>query len=429
MTTMFNDLLRSEGIAPEEVRLLRHHTGPGHQDRTVHDLWQRDRPSFETYQAMQAQGRKIFRTARFFASFVCPDAGTTLFVGLYAVELDGTRAVNTPCPYRGELPGGGAPIDIFRTARRPELSGHVGNLKIDWPADNVRTWARYAQTASFACLGDIAVAANRAPVKPDSTRVHYMLAVVRALLANGGSGRPPHVYSWLNSNSERRPLRTPVGVHPERHFEREVRFARQELADGGLIASVDGVWFLSSTAGELTSDRARQIIRENRTRRDRKGGEQIGGVSPVPSIIIDPLLSVEEPARPSTGPRPTTWTATTTRGEGPASTYAFRFQESDLWKIGFASDLGGRLSEINRHVPIELVGRRWMLALHVSWPSQALAFAMEQEVLVRLHCHRTMFERVRCSVEHLRSAWDEAVAAVDLIRPSGPQGYGSATDS
>jgi hypothetical protein len=116
MATLFNDLLRCEGIVPREVCLLRHHTGPGHQDITIYDLWQRDRGEFETYQAMQAEGRKIFRTARYFASFVCPDPATTLFVGLYSVEVDGTRAIESPCPYRGNLAG--APVDIFRTVRR-----------------------------------------------------------------------------------------------------------------------------------------------------------------------------------------------------------------------------------------------------------------------------------------------------------------------
>ncbi|HEU4961956.1 MAG TPA: HNH endonuclease [Sphingomonas sp.] len=167
MATLFNDLLRSEGIAPREVRLLRHHTGPGRQDRTIHDLWLRDRADFEAYQAMQAEGRKIFRTARYFASFVCPDPTTTLFVGLYGVELDGTRAVKSPCPYRGDLPGGGAPVDIFRTAPRPELSEHVGKLKIDWPPENVRTWARYAHTAPFVCVGDVPISPNHAALAGD----------------------------------------------------------------------------------------------------------------------------------------------------------------------------------------------------------------------------------------------------------------------
>lgn len=418
MATLFNDLLRSEGIAPEEVRLLRHHTGPGFRDRTIHQFWLRDRPGFEAYQAMQAQGRRIFRTARYFASFVCPDPATTLFVGLYAVNFDGTRAVNTPCPYRGDLPGGGAPIDIFRTARQPELAAHVGNLKVDWPADNVRTWARYAHTAPFACIGDIAVDASRPSVKSNSTRVHYMLAVVRALLAHGGSGRPADVYSWLNSSGERMPQKTPDGVHPERHFEREVRFARQELADSGLIASVDGVWLLSSTAGELSSESARQIIRDNRRQRVEKGLSKAEAPLLVPTIAHDPLVMPAEAFRPSTGPRPTIWTATTMRGEGPASTYALRFQGSDLWKIGFACSLVERLSDINRHIPIELMERKWVLWLHVPWPSQTWAYAMEQEVLNRLHHHRTMFERLRCSVEQLRSAWDEAAIAIDLLRNS-----------
>lgn len=240
-----------------------------------------------------------------------------------------------------------------------------------------------------------------------STRVHYMLALVRALTANDGRARPGTAYSWLEAHGERRYQVPPRDVDPDMHFRREVRFARQELADGGILISTDGEWRLAdaSPGASMSADDARRIIRDNRRRREqrREGSTpDVGGTK----REIPPL------ARPTTGPRPSRWEGTIVREDGPASTYALRFGTSDLWKIGFAGNVDDRVAQVNQHVPVELLGDGWRLELRVDWPCQDMAYAMEQEVLLRLFDERTMFERVRCSREQLESAWKEGCAVV-----------------
>jgi hypothetical protein len=44
---LFNKLLEEAGIAPADVRLVRHHTKPGLGGQSLHDLWVRDRDGFE----------------------------------------------------------------------------------------------------------------------------------------------------------------------------------------------------------------------------------------------------------------------------------------------------------------------------------------------------------------------------------------------
>lgn len=254
--------------------------------------------------------------------------------------------------------------------------------------------------------------------RPDSTRVHYMRAMIDALQANGGSGRPGYVYAWLTDNGLRRPQKAPEGIDPERHYEREVRFARQELADGGLIVSKDHIWVLTAQSeGGLTSAEARRIIRENRLRRDSDLARPEVEIATSPLPIARTRELVE---RPTTGPRPTLWESMIVRVEGPASTYVFQFQGSDLWKVGFASDLDERLSTINRHVPVEVVGRRWVKVLSRYWPSQEWAYAMEQELLKRLAVNRTMFERVQCPQDLLEAAWNQAEAAIEELSTHDP---------
>lgn len=84
----FATALQSVGIAPADVRLLRHHkVYPG--GRTPYSLW-RDSPElFEQYQSTQDPERRAYFAAPYWASFVVPPHGDALFVGLYAAELAG----------------------------------------------------------------------------------------------------------------------------------------------------------------------------------------------------------------------------------------------------------------------------------------------------------------------------------------------------
>lgn len=146
MATEFNDLLKGVGIDPSDVCVIRHHTPEsGKSHATLHDLWRDDPTGFTRYQASQEAGRPIFRKRRIWATFVCPAKGDTMFIGLFDAELAETRKADWLCDYRGDAPGFGEPIDIFRTHPRPELADLATKLRVDWPDANRRSWARKAE--------------------------------------------------------------------------------------------------------------------------------------------------------------------------------------------------------------------------------------------------------------------------------------------
>jgi hypothetical protein len=239
------------------------------------------------------------------------------------------------------------------------------------------------------------------PPVPDAVRITSMLALVRALAAHGGYATPHQTYDWIKRNTDlidRLPTETKLARSA--HFEREVRFARQELADAGLLASAEGAWrLLKAAAGDLTSEDARRITQDN-TRRRRAG--QIKG-EPVPDAHA---------GQPTTGPRPTSWEQMVKRETGAASAYLFRFAASAVWKIGYASDVQARLREVNRHVPVELLGQRWMLIHTKFWPSADMAYRMEQRILELLAAERTVYERVQCPEPIIEEAWQRALTGM-----------------
>lgn len=226
-----------------------------------------------------------------------------------------------------------------------------------------------------------------------------MLALVRALAAHGGYATPREMYDWIERNTglaDRLPTETKLGRSA--HFQREVRFARQELADAGLLITTNNAWrLMDAAAADLTSEDARSITQEN-TRRRRAAQTKA-------EIVRKSPLS----GQPTTGPRPTGWEQMVKREIGPAATYLFRFAASAVWKIGFASDVQARLREVNRHVPVELLGQRWMLVHTMSWPSADLAYRMEQRILELLAAKRTVYERVQCRRSVMEKAWQTAL--------------------
>lgn len=240
----------------------------------------------------------------------------------------------------------------------------------------------------------------------DDVRTQSMLAVVEALAALGGQASLSATYSWIEQHTtlaSRIPAKSKLD--PKDHFEREVRFARHELANGGALISVDGRWKLlhPEDAVLLSADDMRSMRRQNL--RDRRLGHEESAPDG------KPLLSVGDRARsslqsgPTTGPIPSSWEGLVTRTHGPAYTYALRFEESDVWKIGHASNLEKRLREVNQHIPIELLGRQWISVFDRFWPSSLLAYEMEQEVLRALTVDRTLYERVCCDREKIQHAW------------------------
>jgi hypothetical protein len=145
----FNALLRDEGIDPADVRLLRHQTGKI-RGRTPYTLWRDEPAAFERYQSTQDSApreRSRFR-GRYWASFVVPPGGATLFVGLYEVDLVGAVPLDQLDPLTGVTVGASKPYpyDQYATRRLEALSAYIGRLSIHWgdSASASRAWVQKA---------------------------------------------------------------------------------------------------------------------------------------------------------------------------------------------------------------------------------------------------------------------------------------------
>jgi hypothetical protein len=114
---------------------------------------------------------------------------------------------------------------------------------------------------------------------------------------------------------------------------------------------------------------------------------------------------------PTRGPVPASWSGQMTRSVNePAFTYALRFGRHNIWKIGHAKDVIGRLAEVNKHIPMEILRECWEIVYQHPWPTEAAAHAMEQNVLAKLQQHRTAGERVRCPHDVLLQAWQDCLS-------------------
>jgi hypothetical protein len=208
---LFNDLLADAGISPLDVRLIRHHTNPGIGGQSLHDLWCRDRAGFERYQRVQHPQYRLFRSGSVWAAFTSPEPGVTTFIGLYDARYLATQIVDEPCPYRGDQPGGGAPMDVFETRLRPELAEHVGSLRIEWDASSIRTWARYADNAPFAIL-PVSASIEVPPLVASAEELEANLGALEALRSD--STAPDHAtyLGFVKRGTCFVPYQTPEGL-------------------------------------------------------------------------------------------------------------------------------------------------------------------------------------------------------------------------
>src|SRR3954470_22193879 len=166
MSATFNDLLLERGIVPKEVALLRHHTPKrGASAASIANLWRDDPEGFILYQDTQKENRPMFRNRRIWASFVSPVPGETLFVGLFDSKYLNTRVADWTCPYRGDQPGKGKPVDRFSTRLRSELSEQIGKLRVDWPDSNVRSWKRKAEGLTLPVVPSTLVRQTGLPIQ------------------------------------------------------------------------------------------------------------------------------------------------------------------------------------------------------------------------------------------------------------------------
>jgi hypothetical protein len=128
----FNGALRAAGIAPEDVRLVRHQGAYGRD--TLHHLWLQDCGAFEVYQRQQSvKNRHALTSRKYWASFVAAPQAETMFIGLYAqrhVEIGADRS-------------GEPQHDIYDLRLCPELSAYAGKLYVAW-GEGYRSWLQRA---------------------------------------------------------------------------------------------------------------------------------------------------------------------------------------------------------------------------------------------------------------------------------------------
>lgn len=125
----------------------------------------------------------------------------------------------------------------------------------------------------------------------------------------------------------------------------------------------------------------------------------------------DVQLTLNAPGQP--GPSPSEWSALVAHQDGPTATYLMRFGLRNIWKIGISKNPKQRCEGLNFSVPTEELREEWKLQLVQKWSSGALAYDMEQALLEKLTCYRTMSERVRCDQKTVESAWNAYVAGID----------------
>src|ERR1700743_2312456 len=80
-----------------------------------------------------------------------------------------------------------------------------------------------------------------------SSRLIYMGAILDVLRLCGGTAKSKEVYEILIAKGvARKGDITTIQKSGERRFSKEVRFARKELVEAGLLANdVEGIWSLS----------------------------------------------------------------------------------------------------------------------------------------------------------------------------------------
>jgi hypothetical protein len=141
----FNMLLAEAGIEPRDVRLMRnqHVASDG---LTPYALWRDTVPEFERYQSAQRAERRAYFAGRYWAGFVVPPDGSTLFVGLYEIEgHDPVHADWIDPLLRATAAQMGRELDIYRYRRIADFDDLCGCLKVEW-GRGARMWAQRADS-------------------------------------------------------------------------------------------------------------------------------------------------------------------------------------------------------------------------------------------------------------------------------------------
>ena len=142
MPLRFNSLLAQAGIAPREVRLLRHQENRADKGKTPYELWRDNRPAFEIYQEAHSLWNRSKLSYPYWASFVVTPVAETLLAGFYRVRYLGINEVERQWPHTvGVDPVGSC--DVYELNLDERLSDLSGRLVIDWGGSE-RAWIQRA---------------------------------------------------------------------------------------------------------------------------------------------------------------------------------------------------------------------------------------------------------------------------------------------
>jgi hypothetical protein len=146
-----NTIFQAEGLDPTHIQLVRHKDKRFKKEgKSVFDIWFSERDRFHEYQRVQRK-KNAFDVDGLVASFVVPNSGETLFVGLYVVQS--RRVWGRTDDYRDPLWGRPSETrDIVHEMRlKKEMSEYSRRLVIVPWRDAINIVKRAAQCNPEIC--------------------------------------------------------------------------------------------------------------------------------------------------------------------------------------------------------------------------------------------------------------------------------------
>jgi hypothetical protein len=135
----FRHALEAAGVNSAEVCVLRHQDARADPGRTPYQLFLRDRPAFEQYQAVQTIENRSRLRANYWAAFVGTPGRGTLFCGLYACRYLGVSDVDLPRPHQqGQVDKEGQ-YDRYDLRLQEQLNEYIGLMFVEW-GEGWRSW-------------------------------------------------------------------------------------------------------------------------------------------------------------------------------------------------------------------------------------------------------------------------------------------------
>lgn len=151
MPITFNLLLKTAGLDPAAVRLLRHQDSRADTDRTPYRLWRDSGDDFVTYQSRQSPNNaKELGRAGYWAVFVVTPGKETLFVGLYKAGMPSPGEIGKPSvSIRDAVEN--KPYMVFPLQKSDLLAEFDGKLVIDWGKGFLK-WVQRAEAQNKTIL-------------------------------------------------------------------------------------------------------------------------------------------------------------------------------------------------------------------------------------------------------------------------------------